>query len=278
MPISEYVLPGGWVRPEGITLGPDHDFFSGSSADGTIFRCDLTLPAAEIWLPAGADGRTVAFGMTLYSGSKLVVCGGKTGLLFVYDVATRALLSKRGIEGFLNDVWVVGNYAYATDSSQPVIWRFGLLSDADPVAIRLPDAGPDPYLNGIVATADDTALLVAAQGTEVLWRVELADGSARPIAADFAADGLLLIGNILIGVCSRGDTIENAEFFLAALEVADGTRAATPIGEYTDPGFDTPTTLATDGKRLLIVNSQFAKGAAAGPPFQVIAVELPFFH
>jgi Cu-Zn family superoxide dismutase len=278
MPISEYVLPGGWVRPEGIALGPDNDFFSGSSADGTIFRCDLASHKAEIWLPAGTDGRTVAVGMAVSTRSQLIVCGGRTGRLFVYDVATRALLSRRSVEGFLNDVWVVGNYAYATDSSQPVIWRFGLLSDADPVAIRLPDAGPDAYLNGIVSTADETALLVAAQGTEVLWRVELADGSARPIATDFAADGLLLIGNILIGVCNRGDTIEDAEFFLAALELTDGTRPATPIGEYTDPAFDTPTTLATDGKRLLIVNSQFARGSAAGPPFQVIGVELPFFH
>jgi Cu-Zn family superoxide dismutase len=278
MPISEYVLPGDWVRPEGITLGPDNDFFSGSSADGTIFRCSLTSPTAEIWLPAGTDGRTVAVGMTLYSGSQVVVCGGETGQLFVYDVANRGLVSRRAVQGFLNDVWVIGDYAYATDSSQPVIWRFSLLSDADPVAVPVPDAGPDAYLNGIVATADETALLVAAQGTETLWRVELADGSARPIASDFAADGLLLIGNILIGVCNRGQTIEVAEFFLAALEVPDGARTAIPIGEYTDPAFDTPTTLATDGKRLLIVNSQFAKGSAAGPPFQVISVELPFFY
>ncbi|HEY0618085.1 MAG TPA: hypothetical protein VGD15_10865, partial [Kribbella sp.] len=162
MPISEYVLPGDWVRPEGITLGPDNDFFSGSSTDGTIFRCALTSPTAEIWLPAGTDGRTVAVGMTLYSGSQLVVCGGETGHLFVYDVASRGLVSKRGVQGFLNDVWVVGDYAYATESSQPVIWRFSLLADADPVAIPVPDAGPDAYLNGIVATADETALLVAA--------------------------------------------------------------------------------------------------------------------
>lgn len=276
MAISEYVLPGGWVRPEGITLGPDNDFFSGSSADGTIYRCGLASSTAEIWLPAGTDDRTVAVGMTLYSGSQLIVCAGKTGQLFVYDVATRALISKRGIQGFLNDVWVVGDYAYATDSSQPVIWRFGLLADGAPVAIVVPEAGPDAYLNGIVSTADETALLVAAQGTEVLWRVELADGSARPLATDFAADGLLLIGNILIGVCNRGQTIQDAEFFLAALELSDGT--ATPIGEYTDPAFDTPTTLATDGRRLLVVNSQFAKGSAAGPPFTVIAVDLPFFH
>lgn len=278
MTISAYLLPGDWVRPEGITLGPSGDFFSGSSADGTIYHCALAEPTAEIWSPPGTDGRTVALGMDLYDDKQLVVCGGKTGALFGYDVASRAVISKRVVDGYLNDVQVVGDYAYATDSSRPVVWQFELLGRAEPKPIELVDAGPDAYLNGIVATSDGSALLVAAQGTEVLWRVELADGSASAIAHDFAADGLLLLGDTLIGVCNRGETVQSAEFFLAALELTDNARTATPIGECTDPRFDTPTTLVADGNRLLVVNAQFAKGADAAPPFEVLVVPTPAFR
>ncbi|HCU50564.1 MAG TPA: superoxide dismutase, partial [Micromonosporaceae bacterium] len=38
MAITEYFLPGARVMPEGIVVGPDNDFFAGSSADGTIYR------------------------------------------------------------------------------------------------------------------------------------------------------------------------------------------------------------------------------------------------
>jgi hypothetical protein len=283
MTISEYVLPGDWVRPEGITLGPDNDFFSGSSADGTIYHCSLTAPTAEIWLAAGTDRRTVAVGMTLYSGTQLVVCGGRTGTLHVYDVASRELISERTVDGYLNDVWVIAGHAYATDSANPIIWQFDLTAPAAPVPIEIPHAGPDAYLNGIVATPDGTALLVAAQGTEILWRIDLADHSATAIATDFAADGLLLLGegagddDLLLGVCNRGESMATAEFFLTALRLTDNATTATFVGTYQDPRFDTPTTLATAEDRLLVVNAQFAKGPAAKPPFQVIAVSTPSF-
>ncbi|GAA1542042.1 hypothetical protein [Kribbella lupini] len=276
MSITAYHLPGDRVRPEGITLGPDGTFFAGSSADGTLYRCALDQPVAEIWSPAGTDGRTVALGLTI-APDVLVVCGGKTGDLFLYDVASRRLISRRHVDGYLNDVCVVGEHAYATDSSRPVVWRFDLGSDSAPLVLELPAAGPDAYLNGIVATADSSALVIAAQGTEILWRLGLGDLSTTALATGFAGDGLLLIGDTLIGVCNEGDSMATAEFFLAALELSPDGRTASPLGRHTAPAFDTPTTLATDGERLLIVNSQFAKGAAAAPPYEVIAIPVPRF-
>jgi sugar lactone lactonase YvrE len=283
MPISEYVLPGDWVRPEGITLGPDNDFFSGSSADGTIYRCGLADPTAEIWLPAGTDGRTVALGMTLYSGTHLVVCGGKTGTLSMYDVASRELISQRTVDGYLNDVCVVSDHAYATDSASPIIWRFDLTTNSAPTPVEVPAVGPNAYLNGIVATADGSVLLVAAQGTEILWRVDLANHVTLAIATEFAADGLLLLDkstgddDLLLGVCTRGESMATAEFFLAALRLSGSADEATSVGTYQDPRFDTPTTLAATADYLLVVNAQLAKGPDAKPPFRVIAVPVPTF-
>ncbi len=106
-------------------------------------------------------------------------------------------------------------------------------------------------------------------------RVEL-DGSTQVLATEWAADGLLLLDDLLIGVCNRGDILETAEFFLAALRLTPDGTAATSLGRYDDPAFDTPTTLAYDGERLLVVNGQSAKGAAAAPPFQVVVLPIPW--
>lgn len=275
MSIDAYELPGDFVKPEGITMGPDRNFFSGSRTDGTIYRCSLNEPTAEIWSPGGTDGRTIVLGFDLYADVQLIVCGAETGTLYSYDLATRELVSKRTIEGYLNDVWVIGDHAYATDSSQPVVWRFDLLNtELAPEPIHLKDTGPKVYPNGIVALNDEV-LLVADPGEEVLLRVEL-DGSTQVLATEWAADGLLLLDDLLIGVCNRGDVLETAEFFLSALRLSPDGTTATDLGRHDDPRFDTPTTLAFDGNRLLVVNGQSAKGEAAAAPFQVIALPNPW--
>jgi sugar lactone lactonase YvrE len=156
-----------------------------------------------------------------------------------------------------------------------VVWRFDLLNtELAPEPIHLKDTGPKVYPNGIVALNDEV-LLVADPGEEVLLRVEL-DGSTQVLATEWAADGLLLLDDLLIGVCNRGDVLETAEFFLSALRLTPDGTAATLLGRHDDPRFDTPTTVAFDGERLLVVNGQSAKGAAAAPPFQVIALPLPW--
>lgn len=109
----------------------------------------------------------------------------------------------------------------------------------------------------------------------MLLRVEL-DGSTQVLATEWAADGLLLLDDLLIGVCNRGDVLETAEFFLSALRLSPDGTTATDLGRHDDPRFDTPTTLAFDGNRLLVVNGQSAKGEAAAAPFQVIALPNPW--
>lgn len=258
--------------PEGIVTGPGKDhFFSGSAADGTVFRCALDQEVAEIWLPAGGDGRDMALGMAVHDGARLVVCGGRNGGLFVYDLATRALVRKESVDGFLNDVCVVGDMAYVTDSSRPVLWRCDLSADGPMTEVSLAEAGPDAYLNGIVAV--EHGLLVAAQGTETLWRV---DSEGMSIVAEgWGADGLLVDGDVLYGMCNVGETHEDAVFFLGALRLSDGGRKAEDLGRFIDERFDTPTTLDADGSRLLIVNAQFGRRADARPPFQVIVMDKP---
>ncbi|WP_405062811.1 WD40 repeat domain-containing protein [Kribbella sp. NBC_01505] len=265
MAISQYVVPGDAVYPEGITLGPAGDFFVGSSADGTIFRGELTKETAEVWLPPGTC--SVALGLALYDDAQLLVCGGKTGLLHCFDLQTRELVWQQAVDGYLNDIWVVGNHCFVTDSNHPIVWRFDLRAP-EPVPIPLPQSS---YLNGI--TARDDVLFVADQGDEVLWRID-PDGTATIIATDYAADGLLLIDDLLIGVCNRGETAQTASYFLSALRLTDDGKAI-PIGEYADPRFATPSTLALAGDRLLVVNAQFGQRPNPGLPFSVLALDVP---
>jgi hypothetical protein len=270
MGINEYLLPGARVMPEGIVAGPHADFFAGSSADGTVYRCRLEDAVAHVWLQPGEHGRDSALGMAVHEGRHLVVCGGRTGHVFCYDIPSGELAHRATPGGFPNDVCIVGDTVYVTDSSRPVL-RTGPVG-GDLTELDLAEAGEDAYLNGIVATPD--AVLVAAQGTEALWRVDLRTHEVTKLTDGFGADGMLLLGDVLYGVCNEGTTMDDAVFFLAALRL-DDDGGATPLGRFVDPRFDTPTTLDTDGERLLIVNAQFAKGSSAAAPFQVIAVPLP---
>ncbi|GGS95197.1 hypothetical protein GCM10010156_61800 [Planobispora rosea] len=284
--ISAYTLPGERVLPEGIAYSSAHGFYAGSIADGTIFRGSLDDELAQVWQPPGKDARTCVLGMAVHRDQWLVACGGETGHLFVYDMADSALVARRTVPAaktLLNDVWTVGGAAFVTDSARPVLWRLPL--GATPQAIGEPEvfadlssAGANAFLNGITATADGTALLVAAQGTGTLWRVETASGAVEqvhlPEGCGFCADGLLLLGDrLLLGVVNetREGTIV---FSLAAVALDAAARKAVPVGKWDDPRFDTPTTIALARRRLLVVNSQLTRAEPAAP-FHVISMDLP---
>lgn len=287
-PLTRYDLPGTTVQPEGITHGLDRDFYVGSIPDGTIFRGQLDSARASVWQPPGVDDRTSVLGLALHGTQNLVACGGETGHVFVYALATGALVGRRSVpatSSLLNDVWVVGDCAYITDSQTPVIWRLPLGSDdaapGEPeVFADLSHAGPQPYLNGIVATADESALLVAAQGAGSLWRVTLATSAVSevrlPDGYRFAADGLLLLDpTTLLGLCAERTSDGDIVDYLAALRLDDRASTATPLGRWSDDRFDAPTTLArvADG-RLLLVNSQLGRDDPV-LPFRVIAMDMP---
>ncbi|MDZ4230544.1 MAG: hypothetical protein U1B77_01850, partial [Dehalococcoidales bacterium] len=95
-PVRTYALPGEQVFPEGVAYDPASDsFFTGSTNDGTIFRGDLASGQVSVFSVGGADGRTAAIGMKVDSQTRrLWVAGGATGLIFVYNVDSGALVRK----------------------------------------------------------------------------------------------------------------------------------------------------------------------------------------
>jgi Cu-Zn family superoxide dismutase len=283
--LTDYLLPGDGVFPEGITEDPDGaTFYVSSYAQGTIFRGRLDEPETEVWLAAGADGRTRAAGMAVDPAGRLLVCGGDTGRLFGYDTTSGALVARHTVPGrsLLNDVCVAGGYAYVTDSVRPVLWRvpLGDAIGAPEEWLTVPDPGELPYLNGIVALDAGRTLLVAAQGTGTLWRIDVAAATAEQIdvgGVPVNGDGLVVVDD-LVYVCDNIDLPDGgADHVLTALRPAPDRRSAALVGRWPQRHRDTPTTVAHLADRLLLVHSQFAgqHDGTAAAPFVVRAIPVP---
>ena len=281
-----YTLPGDAVFPEGIAYQPaTGDFFVSSNTDGAIFRANMAGSAASVFLPAGGDGRTSATGMKVDNG-RLFISGAATGQMFVYDIASKALIAKFAdgkTPTFINDVTVTPDGAtFSADSTSRS--STGCKPDgAGGYAYEewVNFAGtPLTYaagfnLNGIASSADGQHLVTVQSNTGKLFEINTATKAVQEITLGSdtltAGDGIFLRGNTLW--VSR-----NAQALIVTLEIASDWASARVVSTFTDPGFQFPTTIAVAGSRLLAVNSQFDKrgpGLTPQLPFNVVAVDLP---
>lgn len=92
--MARYPLPGDNVFPEGITDGGGTTFYVGSMGDGTIFRGDAATGAAKPFVPPDGDGRTTITGLAVDGHGRLIACDFDGGQLFVYSLATAALVAR----------------------------------------------------------------------------------------------------------------------------------------------------------------------------------------
>jgi Cu-Zn family superoxide dismutase len=183
---------------------------------------------------------------------------------------------------FLNDVAVVDGDAYVTDSLHPVVYRAedyliaGRSSPDDPLEPWLDLTGTavryrDGFnLNGIAASGDGAYLLVVQTNAAKLFRIEIATRTVQAVnlgGQPLAGDGLVLAGTTLFAVANGR---------ISTVVLTDDLSAGKVIGDFADPSFSSPTTLAKEGGCLLVVNSQFAnRGGTPRLPFTVAAVPIP---
>ncbi|MEU4824478.1 SMP-30/gluconolactonase/LRE family protein [Actinomadura sp. NPDC023710] len=289
---TAYVLPGDRVYPEGIAADPrTGTMYAGSFEDGTVYRMRPGHRTAEVFLPAGADGRHTANGLKTDRAGRLWVIDSSSGVA-VYDVRSRALLARFVVPGagarFVNDLAVAPDGGvYLTDSSRAVVYRvtprdldaarggIGTLSPRfDLGGLLEPHKPGDFTLNGIVADPTGRFLLTDDMLGGDLYRLDLATGAIRKVALSGGdmhnADGLELQD----GRLWTADNIDNA---LTRWRVApDGTRARLER-TLVDPSLQVPTTLVRRHGTLYVVRSQFDKGGPLGDgtpeiPFTVAAV------
>jgi Cu-Zn family superoxide dismutase len=289
---QRYTLAGAAASPDGIAYEPfSGQLYVGSLGDGTIFRAHVMDTVLTPFLPGGRDGRVRAAGLAVDGGGRLLVAGDTTGLLFVYDAGSGALLRRlaaargEGPPPRLTDVAVTyGDVAYVTDASRGVVYRV----DPDPgraerrrplrpwldLRRALARGGASLSLSAIDATPDG-AYLVVASGGGTLYRVDTRTRGVAEIALAGdsvpGAEGLLLVESALY-------VIRSAAPQLLKVQLASDLTAGVLTDTLTIPALAAPTALVEAGSRLLVVDSQAGRrggGRAPAPPFTVASVPTP---
>ena len=272
---TEFPLPDGF-SPEGITIGRKPYAYMGSLANGALLRTDLRTGEGRV-IFAGETG-LVAVGLKL-DDDGLLYAAGSTGVARVHDsrtgelVATHQLTEATG--HFINDVILLGDRAWFTDSNDAVL--YGVPRHSRGGAVRaLPLTGdwvqtPNAFnANGIVATPDGQGLIVVTSTPGELYNVNTETGYASRIALVGAenvvnGDGLVRIGRTLY-------VVQNFLNLVTVFDLDAKATTATLRRTITDPRFDIPTTAAHFGNRLYLVNARFSTPPLPDTKFNAVAV------
>jgi streptogramin lyase len=241
-------LPDGF-GPESLT-GSGNTLYSGSSTTGAVWTANTKTGKSRVLVPA-QTGRS-AFG-TAVAGKNLLVAGGATGNLYVYDRTTGADVSTIAVGGkLLNDVVVRGNIAYVTDTLAPVIYQVALDGSAPPKAINLtnyPFTEGQPTADGIAWAGN--ALLVGDITSAALYRIDPATGAATKIDVGSATfpmnDGVLLIG--------RTFYVAEGDGRLAVVKLSGGSDTGSLVSQRTYAA--ALTDVARAGGSLWIMDAKF---------------------
>lgn len=279
------VIPGDAVFPEGIAVDKaTGDLYVGSTSDGTIFRAAAGAAEFQEFLPAGADGRTAATGLKVDPEGRLFVAGRTTGLLFVYDLDTRELVSSLEAPGegdtLVNDLTFTTDAAYATDSYRDVIYRIPR-DDGAPEKMQawldLEDTvvptGDGFGLNGISSSDDGRYLITVHTDTGELFRIDTRSREVRPVELGEetlpTGDGLLLDGTTLFVVQEEPGQV-------VPIELSDDLLQGEVRPGVGGDSLDFPTTLAENDGTIYVVNSQLNDAPDnPTPPFTVAELPVP---
>ncbi|MEV6277461.1 superoxide dismutase [Nocardia sp. NPDC051832] len=290
---TAYELPGERAYPEGIAVDSRTGAtYVGSYSTGAIYRAAAGAARAEVFLPAGADGRGTANGLKVDPAGRLWVTDSTKGVS-VYDTGTRTLLATFTVPGadprFVNDLAITPDgAAYLTDSVRALVYRVTpeqvaqggtaeLATAFDLSKVITPRDGGFSF-NGIVADPAGKYLLVVDMPTGDLYRIATAVDSSTTIhkvrldGGDLKnGDGLDLSGTTLRVVHNRTNT-------LSRWTLSEDYAAATRDAVFTDESLSIPTTMVYVGGKALVTASQFDKGGPMAEgipvaPFKVLAVE-----
>ena len=291
---DRYVLPGDMVFPEGVTLDESSStFYVGSTTDGAIFRGDVDTGEVSVF---AESAQPTAIGMSVNE-DRLVVAGGDSGNVYVYDTETGELLSTLSTpeaeSTFINDVaFTPSGDAYVTDSMRPVIFKVpaeagtggaetGGAGETGEIEAWLELSGtPIEYqegfnLNGITSSPDGAYLIVVQSNTGELFRIdtETKEVTRIDLGGDTlpAGDGILLDGQTLY-------VARNSAGLIVPVTLSEDYGSGTVLEGFSDPSLIYPTTIAKAGDTLLVVNSQFnnrGEGVSPELPFTVSRIAIP---
>jgi hypothetical protein len=285
---ESYLLTGDpeGSRFEGIGVNRSQArFYVSEVTGGEIHRGHVRVAQTEEWMPAGADGRFTARGITTDRANRVYIAGGPNGIgtgrpdLWVYDADGELLAALRvGVDNaFLNDVAIgPDGAAYFTNSNAPQVFRVAKEDGQWQVTTWADATGEIPTftgfnLGGIVVSPDRRSLVVAQGNAGILWRFDLRTAQATRIdtgSVDLRnADGLVRRGCTLW-------VVRNFDHVLTTLRLHRGARSASLLAETATDASRVFTTAKIARGRLLLVDSKFDEPVAA-PPYEVVAMRLP---
>ncbi|MFF0269129.1 hypothetical protein [Kribbella sp. NPDC004536] len=288
---ASIALPNDF-QPEGLAVGPESTFYTGSITTGDIYRGSLRSGKGAVFVDA-PPGRSATGMKVEASAQRLWVAGGFGGHAYVYstrDGSTLAnLVLSTGAGTLINDVMVTNRAAYFTDSFRPVLYQVpigpgGRIGSPRTIPLTGPAAfiGDFPNLNGIAAPSDGHVLIVGHSSQAALYLVDPRTGSSRPLPLTGGAltpgtpDGILLDGRILW-------VVQNFANQLVKIELAPDLSTGRIVGVTTNALFRVPTAIGADGHRLALVNARFdlgfppplGPGAPPGTDFNVVQLNKP---
>ena len=286
--LATFPLPASVTYPEGVAYdAKSNAIFTGSAATGNIVRIDLksrqATDVAAAVLPV--EPFPALLGMKVDGAGRLWLAGGRTGAMAVVDARTGAVIKKFEVPtkgaSLINDVAIVGDAAYFTDSLTPTLWRVstagGKIGDLEPwlqfAGTPLEYTTPGANLNGITATEDGRTLLVVQMNKGLLFRIDIAGKtvSAIDIGGESVAtgDGLVLDRRRLY-------VVRQGEQEIVTIDLADDLSKGKVVSRFKDPALTWPATAAKIGDNLLVVNTQFNKRSTKDPvtPFAIVSVPL----
>jgi sugar lactone lactonase YvrE len=272
-------LPMGF-QPEGIEVGRGTTFYTGSVANGAVYRGDLRSGRGAVFV-RGVAGNA-ATGVELDRHNRLWVAGAGTGAAHVYSARTGALLRTYQLATaptFINDVVVTTKAAFFTDSQKAVLYRVpigsrGGLGNAQTIPlggdyVHVPG---EFNLNGIDSTRNGKTLVAVQTVNGRLYRINPRTGVARLISlggdnVQFG-DGILLDGRRLY-------VVQNQLNRVAVISLRPGLLSGRIVARLTDPALDVPTTIDDLGKRLYAVNARFGVANPDAAAYQVVQLRKP---
>ena len=291
--VADVTFPGERAYPESITATADGTLFTGSIAEGGVFRVRPGAATAERWIQPGANDSMSTFGVLADERSgTLWVCsndasdlgvpppgGTKPVALKAFDLATGAPKGSYllpGGKGFCNDA-VLGpdGTLYVTDSSRPHVLRLKPGATVLEVWAEHPAWGDRAILDGIAIGADGAVYVNTFRGGK-LFRVAVGqDGRAGQVTELRTSqpldhpDGLRGHGPHSLLMVEGG-----GRFDVVHLEGDDGARI-----EVVRDGYKGPVSVVPVGEAAWVLEGQldtlFNPKAAKPGPFRAYSVPLP---
>lgn len=192
-------LPAGFSA-EAMTAHQGALYVS-SQTSGEVRRIDPRSGRQSVLVPGRRGGR--GNGLRFAGGNRLIVAGGTSRTIDVYDARNGRLVRRHRVagSGFLNGVAVQRGTAYVTDTLTHVIYALPTSGKGSVRTIR-PGGDFTPHefdLDGIVPAAPGT-LLTGQYGSGKLFSFSTKTGATRQVALDRPLptnDGLALRGRTL---------------------------------------------------------------------------------